>query len=257
MLLRDNLAADLGRRRFLKTAGISGVGLVGLMMAEGQLVTAAAGPTASDIDMFNFALNLEYLKAQFYSFATTGKPIATALQGAKPGATTGGAAVTFDNTSKTSTLAAELAADDLAHVQVLQAAGANVDMPALALNASVAMGAQTDFLQVARAFEDVAVSAYASMVPLMQTKDDFNLVAQLLATEAQHAGAVRKLCVEQSVTSAPLDAADIPPDATHYFSLDVTHAEVAARTTAQVLAIVYGGTAPGLFFPLGFNGNIK
>ncbi|HVA64365.1 MAG TPA: ferritin-like domain-containing protein [Terriglobales bacterium] len=229
------------------------------MMVDGQITTVAAGPTASDTDLLNFALNLAYLKAQFYAFATTGKGIDPKLQGTNPGKTVGGALVTFDNTSNTSTLAAALAADDLAHVQALQtaAAGAAVVMPALALNAVVAMGAQTDFLQVARTLEDITVSAYAAMAPLMQTKDDFNLAAQLLATEAQHAGAVRKLCVEQGVVSAAIDKSDIPPDATHYFSLDATNAEVAARTTAQVLALVYGGATPGLFFPSGFNGNLK
>ena len=44
----------------------------------------------TDTDILNFALNFEYLDAEFYSYATTGAGLPSNLLGDNPGATTGG-----------------------------------------------------------------------------------------------------------------------------------------------------------------------
>jgi hypothetical protein len=70
------------------------------------------------------------------------------------------------------------------------------------------------------------------------------------------------------VASPPVDAIDVPPSTSNYFTVLPQTALSPARTTSQVLGIVYGvstaatttpptGITSGGFFPNGLNGNIK
>ena len=105
-----------------------------------------------------FALNLEYLEAEFYSITTTGKKLEErgfeiwgVGEPATPGRTkTRFGAVHFtDEVFKTNKIAQDIANDEIAHVRVLWKAlennGVNpIAKPAINLDALAAMGASLE-----------------------------------------------------------------------------------------------------------------
>jgi len=257
----------LHRRRF-----IQGLGLSGPALAAFATKAHAQSPGITDVDIVNFALNLEYLEAEFYTYATTGKSIAEMGIGidgtGASGPTTGGQAVTFtDATLFTSDIAMQIAADERAHVTYLRTAlkalGADVAAkPAINLAAlGIGFASQTEFLAVARALEDVGVTAYSGAAPLVQNVGVLDAAARILGAENEHAANIRLQIAALEIATAALDGKDIlpPPTGSRFFSLDA-NGLTAARTPGEVLFLVYGnqaGSSAGGFFPNGMNGNIK
>ena len=253
----------LNRRTFLERVGIGSIAVAGLSALNGclgstsQAVTAAA----SEGDVLNFALNLEYLEAEFYLVATTGSTLSSADTGSATGATTGGNKVTFTDT-RVQDIANEIAADELDHVRFLRSAlgSAAVPKPAINLNAlGIGFGGDSDFLTLARAFEDTGVSAYGGAATLLSGAY-LQAAAQILAVEAYHAGNIRLEVIQKGLTVPATDSNDVPPTESHFFPT-LSNGLAVIRTPSQVLAIVYAnsaaGTSSGGFFPNGLNGNIK
>ncbi|HEY0758170.1 MAG TPA: ferritin-like domain-containing protein [Acidisarcina sp.] len=223
-LLKDGVS----RRTFLAGAGLSaGTAAVATLAAGcggGSTVTATPGPTSAptgitDVDILNFALNLEYLEAEFYQRAVYGSGLSSADIGTSPGAVTGGAQVSF-STPALAALAKEIANDELAHVRFLRKAlgSAAVDRPAIDFtDAFAALGAAADagtpgplipipspfnpflgeaiFLVGAFTFEDVGVTAYHGAAPLLTNSGNLAAAAGILATEGYHAAILRTALV--------------------------------------------------------------
>lgn len=252
------------RRNFIKNVGLAGAGIAAGAVIQGcSDNSTSTNPKAQSIpetDVLNFALNLEYLEAEFYSVAVTGNTLSSSVTGGTSTAT-GGAKVTFSDT-RIADIANEIYNDEVLHVKYLRTAlgGVAVAEPAINVNAlGIGFGSQAEFLTLARAFEDTGVSAYAGAATLL-TGNNLQAAAQILATEAYHAGNIRLNVVQQGITVTATDSLDVVPDEMHFFTVDA-NALAIKRTPSQVLAIVYAnaaaGTASGGFYPNGMNGNIK
>ena len=111
----------LARRSFIRNVGLAGVGVaVGAMVEGCSNSSTSSAQTVPQTDVLNFALNLEYLEAEFYSMAVTGSTLSSSVTGAASKAT-GGAKVTFTD-SRVSDIAAEINADETLHVKYLRSA---------------------------------------------------------------------------------------------------------------------------------------
>jgi hypothetical protein len=252
----------LNRRTLLKNLGLAGASVaVGSVftscLGSGTTVSAQGVPQA---DVLNFALNLEYLEAQFYQFAVSGTGLAAADTGGT-GNVTGGRKVNFTD-PRIADIAAQIRDDEVAHVRFLRSAlgSAAVNQPDIKLDAlGLGFNGDTDFLQLSRAFEDTGVSAYGGAATLLSGAN-LQAAAQILATEAYHASAIRVEIIEKGITSPLIDSNDKPPTEQKFFPTGANGFAI-IRTTSQVLAIVYAssvtGTSKGGFFPSGLNGNIK
>ena len=158
----------------------------------------------------------------------------------------------------------EIGQDEREHVLFLRQAlgSAAVAKPAINLSAlSTGFGDESQFLALARDFEDVGVSAYGGAAPLLVNKTFLGYAAQILATEAEHVGNVRLQIARLNIPTTPLDSKDVlpPPSGTQFMSNNA-HGLSVTRTPGQVLYIVYGFVAnvtQGGFFHNGVNGVIN
>lgn len=227
-----------GRRQFFRAAGIMAGGAAGVMAlnAGGAGLVASAmatTPAISDGDILNFALNLEYLEAQFYSFATTGHGLpANLLTGTgHQGQVIGGAMVPFSD-KVVKAYANEIARDEMEHVVFLRAALGSyaVAMPTIDIDGINPNGAfstaaraagliqagqvfnpyanDINFLLGAFIFEDVGVTAYKGAAPLINSKAYLEAAAGILAAEAYHASLIRTTLFQkgQAMPSLIFDA---------------------------------------------------
>ena len=291
------------RRGFLAKAGLTSLGVLGasqlgVLGGEPLLAEPLAAflgdkaLSANDANILNFALNLEYLEAEFYLRAAFGRGLASSDVGGsgRAGAVTGGTAVPFAS-SAIRQYAEEIARDEEAHVKFLRAAiGSPVARPAIDLqqsftNAARAAGVigagqtfdpfadEASFLLGAFLFEDVGVTAYKGAARLLNSKALIEAAAGILAVEAYHAGIIRTLLFQagQAATVQKIsdlrDAADGPGDKDQGILLggkaNIVPTDAAglafSRSAAEVLNIVYlGGAAANFgFFPNRLNGAIK
>ena len=280
------------RRDFLRTAlGSTAAGAAALMTLD-RGSDAMAAVVVNDTAILNFALNLEYLEAEYYTYAVTGNSIealgiATFGSGtAGPITIKTGAMVPF-KTPIFQTYATETAMDEQKHVSFLRSTLASLGVapvarPAIDLlnsfNTLAQVGglgasfdpfaSETNFFIGAYIFEDVGVSAYHGAAPSLANKTVLGAAAGILAVEAYHSGSIRTLLnmLGQAAATDAISAVrkSLGGAAVDYgvdMGIVVADANALApsRTYREVLNIVYGAVnaSSGLFFPKGMNGPLS
>ncbi len=285
-------ARKLSRRQALNSLGMMGVGA-----ALSACVQPVVAQTNIDEDVLNFALNLEYLEAEFYLQAAFGRSLSVADSGGGP-APIGGSKVTFA-TPAIQAYAEEIALDEEAHVKFLRAALGAKAVPRPQIDIGPAFAAAADaafattltpafnpyanelfFLHGAFIFEDVGVTAYKGAARLITNKDFLEAAAGILGVEAYHAGEIRTLLYAQKDVVTPYgvtvetivqkisdlrgaagggkDQGLVVGGKANILPTDANSIAF-SRSTDEVLKIVTLGssTNKGGFFPNGLNGNIK
>lgn len=268
-----------GRRVVMRRAGfgIAGIAAAGLLASR-----PANASAATDEAIFNFALNFEYLGAEYYLRAVTGKGLssfsAVTGVGGSPGTVTGGSPVPFQ-TEALAYYAQQLANDELAHVLfVRQALGdlaiaePTIDLVNSWQTLAVAAGLSTadsstpfnpyanevNFLLGAYILEDVCVTALAGAAALLTVPDNISYAASLLGAEGYQAGAIRGYLADIgggdatnaiSALRATLggtfdNGTNADGNPWNFTNVDY-NGQVARRTTSQVLSIAYGTNAVG------------
>ena len=238
--LNTLINSGVSRRKFLAGAGASAGAVAALGLAGcGSSSTTTAPVTLTpamptDLDVLNFALNLEYLEASFYLYAATGSGLSAA--DVAPGSkspyqamgmvTAGDAAQVAGLTPAQQEILNEIAFEEQAHVRFLRAAlgSAAVPMPDIDLSffgplavaatiTTAATGAGSFnpfssfdyFLVGAFIFEDVGVTAYSGAAPLISAAGVaagyLTAAAGILAVEAYHAGYIRTTLTGRAIAA--------------------------------------------------------
>ena len=280
----------VSRRGFLAGAGAATAGTILAGCGNGGSDVVSPTPvtpaTLTDADYLTFALNLEYLEAEFYLHAATGSGLSAADSGNATSKTVVSGGPIPGLTAVQMAYINEIAQNELDHVRFLRSAlGSGViAAPAIDLMNSfngLAMLAglgstfnpfdnYNDYLIGAFIFEDVGVTAYHGAAPLLTSKANLTAAAEIHAVEAYHAASIRGQIIATGSAALLADAVAVQAvrakvgggmettlSATSIVAADPTTSIGYKRTPEEVLAIVYaGGTTSGGFFPNGLNGNI-
>jgi hypothetical protein len=174
------VAADrdgaLGETKARAETTLSRRGILGLAFAAaGALAIApragAAGLAASDIDILNYALVLEYLQSSFYTEAER----SGALRG------------------KTAEAARIVGATERAHVKAFHRLLGSKAVKRPTFDFQGTTEQQAAFLQTAVAFEDLAVAAYKGQAPKLRSDAVLAAAVGIHSVEARHAAWMRHL----------------------------------------------------------------
>ncbi|ORE95511.1 dessication-related protein pcc13-62 precursor [Stappia sp. 22II-S9-Z10] len=276
------------RRRVLgRLAALAGAPLVADMLASSAAAQTSPDDGLGDFALLNVVLSLEYLQFELFNSAINGAvDLGAAFRGANPGSVTGEGPVP-DLSGEAAALVAEGADLEARHIMVLRAfmegyGRRPVDRPALDLTASVTLLAPagsrlarspfagTDALFTTLLLvEEVAVGVYAAIVQRAADPNVRTVMLQILAAEGYQGGALRTLMRQRGLSDAAAavtrivdtrgglteggavaetglgDAAvaNLVPADTSGFILP--------RRLSTALRVLYGGDAPGGFFPAG------
>ena len=239
-LISENLEERIGRRSLLQISALASASLLG-----GAFLAGCGGnddhhhnndnggnggsDSRNDANILNFALNLEYLEAEYYLRAVTGQGLSTAdAGGSAAGAVLAPVTANAPLTGNIQEYAREIASDEQNHVKAIRATIQQLGYtpavrPAIDLRNSFnflanaaglgstfdPFSSETAFLLGAFIFEDVGVTAYKGAAPLIKSAAVLDAAAGILAVEAYHSGSIRTLLVGQGAVSQSNAISDV------------------------------------------------
>jgi rubrerythrin len=161
------------RESFLLRSTLAAGTAYGALSATPYITRALAQSGASDVDIVNYALTLEYLESTFYS---------EGLKQVK--------GLSSDDTK----LAKQIRDDEDAHVDALIATvkklgGKPAAKPTFDFGGAFA--SSTAFLKTANVLEDTGVSAYNGAATLIKSVDVLAAAGSIVQIEARHAALIR------------------------------------------------------------------
>lgn len=165
---------ESSRRGFLKVAALVGVGGAFVAASVGDPRAFAQG-SASDLEILNYALTLEYLEAEFYTQGIAGDLLS----------------------GRELDLVTPIRDHEQAHVtaltQTVQSLGGTpAEMPAFMFPDGT-FGDRDMFLTAASMFEELGVTAYHGQVPLIESAEILGAAAAIAGVESRHAAVVADL----------------------------------------------------------------
>lgn len=164
---RATAEATLSRRHLLG-ASLAGVGV---LLGRASAADAAGGLSASDVDILNYALVLEFLQAAFYTEAERN----SALKG------------------KAAQAASVVGATERAHVKAFRKLLGSQAVKEPLFDFQGTTEQQQAFLKTAVALEDLAVAAYKGQAPKLQSNEVLAAAVGIHSVEARHAAWMREL----------------------------------------------------------------
>jgi hypothetical protein len=288
---------DQDRRSLLGfTSGEGALIAMGVIAASTVIplteAVAQQAESSTDIDLFNFALNLEYLETDYYLRGGLGMTVDEVFRTSFGAPVKGGRKVQFSNPAREGMIK-NIAGNEVAHIKFLRAITGSqaaqrppIDMDAgfAAVAAAAGLsnfdpfGNEMDFFLGGMLFEDVGVSVLKGSARKLRSLTLRESAAGLLGSEGYHMGAIRSVIYKMGDTwrsraaaiSEFRDRLDGPQDLDQPPVKVGNMANIApanengialGRTPEHALNIIYGNPARGImaggFFPEGFNGRIR
>ena len=185
----DGVAGDT-RADFLRKAVITGGGLVGGGAALAAFAAPAGAQSASDVNILNFALTLEFLEAEFYTQAEQGGALSGRL----------------------GEFAKVVGEHERAHVAALQKAlGKNaVQKPKFDFKGTTEDPAL--FGQTAATLEKTGVAAYGGAAPMVKSTAVLEAAISIHTVEARHTAWINNIIGEEPAPVAfyePMSVAQV------------------------------------------------
>jgi len=167
----EEFARPRSRKDFFKALAAASMGAA----AGSVLLSRKASAQSTDVDIFNFALTLEYLEAEFYGLALDA------------GVVTGDALAVVE----------AIYDHEVQHVEAiiaaLEGAGATPVAKPEFVFPDDAFSSQTSVLELAATFEPVGVGAYLGAAPLIQEGTLLAAAGSIAGVEGEHVVAVNNL----------------------------------------------------------------
>ncbi|MEQ3552103.1 ferritin-like domain-containing protein [Pseudonocardia nematodicida] len=165
---------ESSRRNFIRGAALVGVG-ASLVAWTSTDATAFAQDSASDLDILNYALTLEYLEAEFYTQGIAGDLLA----------------------DRELELVTPIRDHEQAHVtaltETIQALGGTPAEKPTFMFPGETFADRDGFLTAASMFEELGVMAYHGQVPLIRSGEILGAAAAIAGVESRHAAVVADL----------------------------------------------------------------